>query len=49
MGRGVHLVCPTNPADHNRHAIRGWIEGWRAGVRAAGQADLPAKYAPFVG
>lgn len=51
---GRHVACPTNPSDHNLHAIRGWIEGWQAGVIASGQRggpvhDLPAKYAPFLG
>jgi len=45
---GTHLACPTNPADHNLHAIRGWVEGWQAGVKAGGQSDLPAKYAPYL-
>jgi hypothetical protein len=43
-----HLWCPTNPQKDNLHAIRGWIEGWQAGVKAGGTNDLPAKYAPFV-
>ena len=46
--RGQHWVCPTNPSDENLHAIRGWVEGWQAGVKAGGTADLPAKYAPFL-
>jgi uncharacterized protein (TIGR03067 family) len=45
---GQHLVCPTNPSDENLHAIRGWVEGWQAGVKAGGASDLPAKYAPFL-
>ena len=45
---GNHLWCPTNPSADNLHAIRGWIEGWQAGVKAGGIADLPAKYAPYV-
>jgi hypothetical protein len=46
--QGTHLFCPTNPDAHNLHAIRGWIEGWQAGVKAGGQGDLPAKYAPYL-
>jgi hypothetical protein len=46
--QGDHFWCPTNPADHNLHAIRGWVEGWQAGVKAGGQGDLPAKYAPYL-
>ena len=46
--KGMHLYCPTNPDAGNLHAVRGWIEGWQAGVKAGGQGDLPAKYAPYV-
>jgi hypothetical protein len=46
--QGNHLWCPTNPADHNLHAIRGWVEGWQAGVKAGGETDLPAKFAPYL-
>ena len=45
---GNHLYCPTNPSDSNLHVIRGWVEGWQAGVKAGGTGDLPAKYAPFL-
>ncbi len=46
--QGTHVTCPTNPAAHNLHAIRGWVEGWQSGVAAGGTADLPAKYAAFL-
>jgi RNA polymerase sigma factor (sigma-70 family) len=46
--QGHHLLCPTNPQPDNLHAIRGWVEGWQAGVKAGGQGDLPAKYAPYL-
>lgn len=46
--QGNHLWCPTNPSANNLHAIRGWIEGWQAGVKAGGHADLPAKYGPYL-
>ncbi len=46
--QGIHIRCPTNPSDDNLHAIRGWVEGWQAGVKAGGQGDLPAKYAPYL-
>ncbi len=45
---GLHAVCPTNPSDQNLHAIRGWVEGWQAGVKAGGTAPLPAKYAAYL-
>jgi RNA polymerase sigma factor (sigma-70 family) len=45
---GQHFFCPTNPSKDNLHAIRGWIEGWQAGVKAGGTADLPSKYAPYL-
>jgi RNA polymerase sigma factor (sigma-70 family) len=46
--QGIHFSSPTNPNDRNLHAIRGWVEGWQAGVKAGGQSDLPAKYAPYL-
>ena len=45
---GIHLFCPTNPSKDNLHAIRGWVEGWQAGVKAGGTGDLPSKYAPYL-
>ncbi len=45
---GLHAVCPTNPSERNLHAIRGWIEGWQAGVKAGGTSPLPAKYAAYL-
>jgi RNA polymerase sigma factor (sigma-70 family) len=46
--KGVHLWCPTNPGKENLHVIRGWVEGWQAGVKDGGTADLPAKFAPYL-
>jgi RNA polymerase sigma factor (sigma-70 family) len=46
--KGQHLVCPTNPSEDNLHVIRGWVEGWQAGVKAGGVGDLPSKYAPYL-
>ncbi|MCI0541927.1 MAG: hypothetical protein L0Z50_42570 [Verrucomicrobiales bacterium] len=46
--KGFHFFCPTNPGKGNLHVIRGWVEGWQAGVRDGGQGDLPARYAPFL-
>lgn len=41
-------VGAPDPSDENLHVIRGWIEGWKAGIAAGGKGDLPAKYAPFI-
>lgn len=46
--QGLHVVCPTNPSERNLHAIRGWVEGWQAGVKAGGIGPLPAKYGEFL-
>lgn len=46
--QGIHHRCPPNPDADNLDYIRGWVEGWQAGVKAGGQGDLPAKYAPYL-
>lgn len=45
---GQHFMCPPDPKDTNLHAIRGWVDGWKAGAKNGGTAGLPAKYAPLV-
>ena len=47
-----HDHATTNPGERNIPAIRGFIEGWKAGVRSLPEGqpagDLPAKYARFL-
>lgn len=47
-----HDHATTNPNSWNGAVIRGFVEGWQAGVRAAPEGtptgDLPAKYARFL-
>ena len=49
--QGIHVSCPITPLPENMHAVRGWIEGWQAGVAAVGErveGGLPARYATYV-
>ncbi len=39
---------PTNLKEKGGDEIRGWIEGWQAGVHNGGTNGLPAEYARFV-
>lgn len=47
--RSMMYFCPTDPADGHPHAMRGFVEGWLAGVRAGGKHVLPAEYIPYLG
>lgn len=40
--------CPTNPSESNQPVSHGWIEGWKAGVKAGGTNGLPSKYSSFI-